>query len=162
MIEEQRQVRGLIVPLEGISLVLPDSIILQIVATAQLTPYANSPKWLRGSLDWQKSKLPVLVFEVAGGLHRVAESGSGGRFLIMKSINHIEKMPFYALQISGVPHPVDFNDANISAVENASINSPLILSQVLVEGEIASIPNLDAIEQMLMSQYGIFTRESAT
>lgn len=161
MAEKQRQVRGLIVPLQGVSLVLPDSTILQVLTTVQPIPYENSPKWLLGSLDWQKRKLPVLAFEIAGRLAVSLKTQAGEHFLVMKSINHIEKMPFYALQISGVPHPVDFSEAGISLVENTSINSPLILSQILVEGEIASIPNLDAIEQILMSQYDIFARENA-
>ncbi len=162
MAEEQRRVRGLIVPLQGVSLLLPDSIILQVLTAVKPTPYENSPKWLLGYLDWQKRKLPALAFEVAGDLHYVAESTSSGYFLVMKSINYIEKIPFYVLQISGVPHSIDFNEASISAVKNANISSPLILNQILVEGEITSIPNLDAIEQILMSQYSIFTYENVT
>ncbi len=158
MAGEQRQIRGLIVPLEGINLAVPDSVILQIVTALQPVSYKNAPRWLLGSLDWQKRRLPAMAFEIAGGLRHTVEGG--GRFLVMKSIRDIERMPFYALQIFGMPHPVIFNDDNISAVENAVINSPLVINQVLVKGEIAGIPNLDAIEEMLMSQYGIFTQES--
>ena len=78
------------------------------------------------------------------------------RILMLKSVNHIEKMPFYAMTLADIPHPLRLNEENISLVENAAASSPLILSEVLVEGEPTVIPNIDALEEMLISQYGIF------
>lgn len=159
MAEQNQQVRALVVPLDGMALVLPDSIILQVLTSAPVTAYENSPKWLSGSVEWQKRKIPTLSFEVASGYR--SERAADVRTIIMKSLNHHEHMPFYALLLSGIPHPVSVDKDNIQSVENASINSPLILSQVLVEGEPASIPNLDALEEMLMSQYGLFQQSEA-
>ena len=36
----------------------------------------------------------------------------------------------------------------------------LILNEVLVEGEPTSIPNIEAVEEMLFNQYGLFNQES--
>lgn len=154
MAEESKEVRGLLIPLSGVRLVLPDSIVLQVLMSASLTKYDDAPNWLIGALEWQKRTIPALSFELASGYGRSNTDTS--RMLVVKSLNNIEKMPFYAIFLSGIPHPVNLNDDNLSVMEEAGISSPLILNQVLIEGEAASIPNLDALEEMLMSQYGLF------
>jgi len=49
----------------------------------------------------------------------------------------------------------------MSAVENASLSSPVILNEVLIDGEPTSIPDLDVLEEMLISQYDLFAEEEA-
>ena len=155
MVGSVKEVRGLLIPLDGIRLVLPDSIILQVLTAARLVKYDNAPNWLLGSVEWQKRIIPTLSFEQATGA-RGGAGMVGSRLLVLKSINNIEKMPFYALVLAGIPHPAILGKDNVSEVEHAALSSPLILNQVLVDGEPASIPNLDAVEEMLMSQYGLF------
>lgn len=154
-----KEVRGLVVPLDGMRLILPDSIVLQILTSIEIKTLDDSPKWLLGSLEWQKRHLPLLSYEAASSYGERAVDVN--RVLILKSMNHIDRMPFYAITLSGIPHPVVLNDANLQEVASAGASSPLVLNQVLVEGEPASIPNLDALEEMLMSQYGLF-QESET
>ncbi len=154
MSETVKEVRGLIVPLEGMRLVLPDSIVLQVLTSVDLESFDNAPNWLLGSLEWQKRRLPLLSYEVASSYSD--RSVETNRVLILKSMNYIDRVPFYAITLSGIPHPAVLNDANLQEVASAGASSPLILNQILVEGEPASIPNLDALEEMLMSQYGLF------
>ena len=52
------------------------------------------------------------------------------------------------------------NEENITVVENASPSSPLILNEALFDGEPVSIPNLDALEEMLISQHHLFAEET--
>lgn len=145
------EVRGLLVPLDGFNLVVPDSVVLQVLSAKEYTDITDGPKWLMGIVDWQKHLIPVLSFEVAAG--RNYEKPEDMLLLVLKSLNDREKIPFYAFFLSGIPHPVRFDQDNLSAVEKASSGSPLILAEVLVYGEQSSIPNLDVLEEMLMSQY---------
>ena len=159
MVEELKQVRGLMIPLQGVRLVLPDSIIVQILTGSEITSISNAPTWLLGTTVWQKRTIPVSSFEVASN-HQYSLIEKP-RLLVLKSINNIDKMPFYAITLSGIPHPVQLTDENMTAVENASSSSPVILNEVLVDGEPTSIPNLDALEEMLISQYGLFAEETS-
>lgn len=153
--KQAQEVRSLQVPLDGMNLVIPDSVILQILNAEDISGIPDSPKWLIGVVEWQKHKIPVISFETAAG-RKHDESQSSHRLLVIKSLANIEKMPFYAVSISGIPHPVRVNDENIGAVENATNVAPVILSEVLVYGEQSSIPNFDVLEEMLISQESLF------
>jgi len=152
-----KEVRGLSIPLQGINLILPDSIIVQIVTGADITPLEAGPDWLLGTISWQKRSIPTLSFEMAASSQY--EAIENPRVVVLKSINNIEKMPFYGLPLYDIPKPARVNKENISVVENATQASPVILNEVLVDGEPVSIPNLDVLEEMLISQYGLFAEE---
>lgn len=154
-VAKQSEVRGLLVPLQGGRLVLPDSVILQVLTGGEIVAVENSPSWMLGIVTWQKRKIPVISFELAS--NQGFSNEEGARILVLKSVNNIEKMPFYAVVISGIPHPVRINAENISAVENRHSTSPMIQDDVLIEGEPVSIPNVEAVEEMLISQFGLFT-----
>lgn len=154
MAKDIKQVRGLSIPLQGVRLVLPDSVILQISTGTEISPVENAPSWLLGTIVWHKRNIPVLSFEMAS--NQKYEQEENPRVLVLKSINSIKKMPFYAFTLSGIPQPLRVSNENLSEVENASSSSPVILNEVLVDGEPVSIPNLDALEEMLISQYDLF------
>lgn len=150
-----KEIRGLIAPLEGLQLVVPDSIVLQIQTSVDVIPVNDAPHWLLGVTEWQERKIPLVSYEAASG-HREHDNGAAERALVLKSLNHAQHMPFYAMTLTGIPRPMNLNNDNIQGVESSGTISPLVLSPVLVEGEPACIPDLDALEEMLMSQYGLF------
>jgi len=159
MAVEAKQVRGLSIPLQAIRLILPDSMIVQIVTGAEISSMANAPTWLLGTTVWQKRIIPAISFEVAA--NQQYDPIEDPRLLVLKSINNIEKMPFYAITLAGIPRPTRASGENMSAVENASLSSPVILNEVLIDGEPTSIPDLDVLEEMLISQYDLFAEEEA-
>ena len=153
-VEAVKEVRSLVMPLQGLQLVLPDSVVLQIIGSSEITPVPDAPSWMLGVITWQKRVIPVLSFEKAANYQYTQEQDP--RILVLKSLNNIEKMPFYAITLTGIPHPIRLNEGNLSVVENAGSTSALILNEALVEGEPISIPNVEALEEMLISQYGLF------
>ena len=152
------KLRGLLLPLEDSSLVLPNSMVLHIMNKATVEPYADAPPWLLGAVSWQKRGVPTLLFEVAAGRRRAVVCATEPRLAIIKSLNYPDKIPCYALKMSATPHPVTLDEQNISTAESPKIGSPLVHSQVSVGGEPAEVPNLDALEQMLINQLGLFTQ----
>jgi chemosensory pili system protein ChpC len=157
MAEAVKEVRGLLIPLQGMRLVLPDSVILQILTGGDIVPLGEAPSWMLGILTWQKRRIPVVSFELAA--NQQYERAADPRIMVLKALNNIEKMPFYAITLAGIPRPFRINEENITVMESASRSSPLILNEVLVEGEPTSIPNIEAVEEMLFNQYGLFNEE---
>lgn len=146
------QIRGLLIPLQGSRLVVPNSLVVQILSDVAITSLSGAPTWMMGTVIWQRRIIPALSFELVS--NRQYQLPENPMALVLKSINKIESLPFYAIMLSGIPHPKQLNDENISAVEHAHSSSPFILNEVLVDGEPTSIPNLDALEEMLAKQYG--------
>jgi chemosensory pili system protein ChpC len=157
MAEAVKEVRGLLIPLQGMRLVLPDSVILQILTGGDVVPLEEAPSWMLGILTWQKRRIPVVSFELAA--NQQYERAADPRIMVLKALNNIEKMPFYAITLAGIPRPFRIKEENITVMESASRSSPLILNEVLVEGEPTSIPNIEAVEEMLFNQYGLFNQE---
>ena len=156
MADAQEKLRGLLLPLEDLSLVLPNSMVVHIMTKAIVAPYANAPPWLLGAVSWQKRDVPALSFEVAVGRRAPAARQTEPRLAIIKSLNYADKIPCYAVTMSATPHPVNLDAENIGAAENTVVGSPLVHSQVSIGGKSALVPNLDAMEQMLISQLALF------
>jgi chemosensory pili system protein ChpC len=150
--QQARAVRCMVAPLEGSQIVVPNSVIIQIVSYSKPEPIKDGPPWLIGKVNWQKRHIPVMSFELATGKAFNPENSASSRYVIFKSLNHRDTMPFYALVISGIPHPERIEQDNISVNPTETPSSPLILNEVTINDETACIPNLDALEEMLIQQ----------
>ena len=160
MAQETAEVRGLMIQLQDISLALPNSLVVQILTGADIQSLQDAPEWLLGTTMWQSRLIPVISFEHAVG--RQYNPLPHPRLLVLKSVRDIEKMPFYAIVISAIPHPVRFTEESLSTVDNPGVEPPaVVLNEVLVEGQPASIPNLDQLEEMLAGHYGLFAETAA-
>lgn len=152
----------MVAPVEGSQILLPNSVIIQIISYTRPEPVKDGPSWLIGTVNWQKRNIPVMSFEMAAGRNFNGADASSSRYIIFKSLNHRDTMPFYAMVVSGIPHPERIDENNISVMENAAPASPLILNEVLVNGESASIPNLDALEEMLIQLHKLLQQDEET
>jgi chemosensory pili system protein ChpC len=81
-----KEVRGLSIFLQGIRLILPDSIVLQILPSADVSPVDNAPDWLLGTINWHKLTVPALSFEAASN-HQYNPM-EDPRMMVLKSINN--------------------------------------------------------------------------
>lgn len=144
---EAEEVRGLHIPLNGISLVLPDSVVLQVLVARNIKKIDDGPTWLVAMLDWQKRRIPLVSFEAAAGMQLSVPEEP--RVIIIKSLGDREHVPFYGLILGGIPSPARFNEENLASLDSTVASSPLIRSEVLLFGEPSSIPDLDMLEEML-------------
>ena len=162
MAASQQTVRALVLPLEGMHLILPSRVVLQVLSNTTIRPYSHSlPKWLIGSIVWQKQFVPVMAFELAidPQTQSLTPPNSKNRVAIVSSLSHNEKIPCYAILLSGVklPRPVQLTTAILQPAP-ATPPSPLIASQIVLEGALLSIPDLDVLQAMLMEHETLVER----
>ena len=135
---------GLLLPLADRTLLLPN------VALAELTPYqipqaiAGAPAWLIGRIGWRNLMLPLLSFEAASGGQ--ALSGSHARVAILNAIGGNPRIKFIALLVQGIPRSIKV-DSSLPGASSAL--APLELAAVQVGDDVAKIPDLVALEQLL-------------
>jgi chemosensory pili system protein ChpC len=143
-----RDVRCLLIPLEGVRLLVPDSAVAQVGSFVQPDPVSNAPAWLLGRIPWQKQLIPLLSFEAANGLFHTPPAGRA-RAAVMKVLDASLKLPCYGLLSTGIPHPLSVTAPALTADEGTPSGGPAVKQAVLLHGEPALIPDLDAIEDLL-------------
>lgn len=136
---------GLLLTLSDRLLVLPNTAIAELVAYRQVQATENSPNWLLGQIRWRDLNLPLLSFEAASNDAAVVTERA--RVVIVNAIGGRPKFRFFALLIQGIPRSVRIETDLLS--EQSEMLLPLELDAVIIDGEIAKIPDLAALEQKL-------------
>ncbi|GLZ85150.1 chemotaxis protein [Metapseudomonas resinovorans] len=135
---------GLLLPLSDRTLLVPN------VALAELIPYRapqatpGLPAWLLGQVAWRDLRLPLLSFEAAAGGE--AKVGSGARVAVLNALGGRPHVKFIALLLQGIPRSLKLE------TDLRRANAPLAaleLDSVQLGTDVAKIPDLVALEQML-------------
>ncbi|MDH4871007.1 chemotaxis protein CheW [Pseudomonas sp. BN515] len=135
---------GLLLPLSDRTLLVPN------VALAELIPYRapqatpGLPAWLLGQVAWRDLRLPLLSFEAAAGGE--VKVGSGARVAVLNALGGRPHVKFIALLLQGIPRSLKLENDLRRANAPLSI---LELDSVQLGTDVAKIPDLMALEQML-------------
>lgn len=150
MINTRLAVRSQIIPIEGDRLLLPNTAVAEIVHYAEPTPVADAPAWLLGLLAWRDRRIPLVSFEAACD-QPLPASGGRAKIAVLNTLNENTALDFFAVLTQGVPQLMLVNEGKIAPIEHETATHPLVLSQVILNGEPALIPNLDVLEEMLLA-----------
>ncbi|MGM0553055.1 MAG: chemotaxis protein CheW [Pseudomonadota bacterium] len=150
---EHEAVEAVIVQLDEGSILLPRSVFLEVTTRAgavQLDAGHSEVPWLGPSLIWQDVQVPVVNVQQLLAPER--DTGSDQRrftrLLVMQSLSEPERMPFYALEVRGTPHPVRITPHNIYALEG--VESHPWSWRVKASGVSTHLLRLDLVEQQLL------------
>lgn len=141
-------VRCLSIPLSGGQLLVPHTAVAEVTGFEPPAPVPNAPAWLSGMLRWRGIDVPVIAYE------RLLENAADGyrpeRIVVLNTLNGNPKLPFVAVLVSGIPRLIVAEQAGIEEVEPLQDEPPALLRRVkMAEGEFI-IPDLDALEQMVL------------
>lgn len=148
--DKTQSVRCILLPLLNDVLLVPHSLVAEIVAYQKVHRVADSPQWLLGVIDWKGNDVPLLSFEAAIG-GEVGEVPPKVQFVVFTAIGAATQGKLYAVRIKGIPHFETIDDTSISAANVSSRANPLIASRVIVNGVAACIPDIDALESMVLT-----------
>jgi chemotaxis signal transduction protein len=150
MADSQNQIKCLILPLEGGSLVVPNAAVAEVLQSQPLRePAESAPTWVCGTLQWQDSpELPVVAFEMLCGQEPSVETEHrhDASVVVLHALAGLPKVHHYGVRISGVPSFEFIDTANLAAADDQSANCDFVASRVYVKGVTAFIPDLEEIE----------------
>lgn len=143
------EIRGIMMPVaEDKKVLLPNAIIAEVVSYKELKPIANSPNWLLGEMNWRGYNLPVICFNsLSTGVH--SRSAKLGRVAVIKALGNIEKMPYFAMIVSGVPRLQLVTQGDLQVHQTDENENNAIASRVTIQDEMSEIPNIRYIEHVL-------------
>ncbi len=143
-------VRSQLIPLEDMRLLLPTTCVAEIIDWQVPEPVDDAPVWWLGMLEWRGLRIPLLSFEAANGRSR-GEISRRGRIAVLNGIGGDPELPFYALQLQGIPHLTLVDQASIDTITEAEESLPLVLEYATLQEQAVLIPDQDKLEALLKS-----------
>ncbi len=145
----EADVRGVLIPLDGCNLLLPNVTIAEVIGFREAAPYPQTPDWLLGEIQWHGRKFPLVSFEQALGAPTKGP-GPRARIAVCHTLSDDPRgLPYIGLVSKAIPRLMGLIPASISPNLTANEASPLVLRQVYVAGQEAIIPDLDALEELI-------------
>jgi len=143
------EIRGIMMPVsEEKKVLLPNAIIAEVVSYKKLQPVENSPNWLFGKINWRGYDIPVICYSsLSTGVH--STKSELGRVAVIKALGDIEKMPYFAMVVSGVPRLQLVTQGDLQVHQTDENENNAIASRVTIQDEMSEIPNIRFIEHVL-------------
>jgi chemosensory pili system protein ChpC len=151
MAEVESVVRSQLLPLNGMSLVLPNTCIAEVIGYRQPEAVDNAPEWLLGMIDWRGLRIPLISFERANE-QPLDGNAKSKRITVLNGINGNDDLAFYGVLTQGIPRLISVNKSRINAITKPDTKLPLALEQTMIDELHAVIPDQDKIENLLKQQ----------
>ena len=144
------QIYAVLMALDGDTLLLPNSAVVEVISRDAVRPADNAPVWMLGNYEVSGRRVPVISFEVLNGGQR-PDDARRSRVVILHSFGkHLEAHAIGVLT-QGYPHLVTLNRNALRPAELRNTDrDDLVLSRVRIASQDAVIPDLETIESDLL------------
>lgn len=139
-----------LLPLQGEQLLLPNTVIAEIIRFGELAPVDGAPPWLLGRIEWRDQVIAVVSFEAACK-EAVAETGRRTKIVVLNAPGDNAQLDFFGVVVQGMPQLLRVREDNIAMIEHETDLHPFIRCHVIVGGETAAIPDMDVLEEKLLA-----------
>jgi chemosensory pili system protein ChpC len=148
MIELPREIRGVMIPVTGGRVLLPNATVAEVITYTAPERIDGAPPWLLGRLGWRGWRLPLFSLPMLAG-HVGEEDTRNARVTVLKGLGGTAQVPFLAMLAQGFPRLTTItSDLLITTGDNTEVG-PGVHSEVLVRDDHAVIPDLGMIEEMI-------------
>ncbi len=149
MSESAEELYSLLIPLDGMRLLLPRACITEVIGYHSPVPVEGCPPWLLGYADWSGRAIPVISFEGSGG-RPVAELGARCKVAIVQAIGGQLVIPFFGIVAQGFPQLVRVSRDVLSVDESQEFSEEDVsLCQLQMLNERPLVPDLERLESMI-------------
>lgn len=142
------KVRCLTLPLHGLTLMLPNTVIAEVTEYRDPVKAANVPEWMLGMISWRGVSVPVIAFEKLLGQEQTILSEET-RFIVCNTLRGNSRIPFIAMKVEGIPHLVQVDNSMLEYDKDVQQTEPVVEAYLRLQGESVIVPNIDVIERML-------------
>lgn len=139
------EIRGVLLPLREAQLLLPNASVSEVVSITELTTVPDMPNWFLGIMSWRQREVPVISFEELVEVPS-DESEPSSKVAICNTLGGNPRRPFIGVLLSSMPKLVRVTQAIITPQENEHELGPAVKRQVIINGEEAWIPDMNAVE----------------
>lgn len=148
MADTPRDIRGVMIPITGGRVLLPNATIAEVVSYTNPEKVPNAPEWLLGRLPWRGWRLPLFSFAMLTG-SAPKENYTSARVAVLKALGGDPKLPFVAMLTQGFPRLTTVTPDSLISAGGEDDRPTGVRAQVLVRADHAIIPDLGAIEALV-------------
>ncbi len=141
-------IAGLLIPLHGVNVVLPNEAVAEIVGYVEPRAVAGAPPWFRGIHEWRGLEVPLVSYEVLNA-RPVPAGVRPERICVLNGVGGKPELPFLGFLSNGIPRLVRVHSDEISVADQKKGPADALVVQLKEAGE-AVIPNVSLLEQMIL------------
>lgn len=142
----------MLLPLNGYDLLLPKSIVSEVIFKPTLNINNDENDWLIGSLEWKQQKVPLISFEHLCNQPRNIHTPHL-RAVIFHVLDHVEKLNYYAVEASAIPRPLILDSRALHKHdEMLNKHSEAISYFVKIGSKELVIPNFEKLEALISAR----------
>ena len=148
MAETLEQLKCVLLATNVDKMVLPNAAIAEIVPVRNLINVANKPNWLLGYLDWRGQSIPLVSFELIGGVRMPSLASQDVKAAVVYTISDDRKFNFMAFLVQGAPQAVTVVPTDVIS-DSLPAEHPAVEQRVLVKGQQASVMDMVKLENII-------------
>lgn len=154
MAEFAPDIRGVLIPITGGRVLLPNATVAEVITYKAPTEPHEGGDWLMGRLSWRGWRIPMFSFAKLAGTSDEEEI-SGAKIAVLKALGGRPDLPFMAMIAQGFPRLTTITPDNLSPMDEDENELPDgVLSRVIVADQDAVIPDMEGLERLVVDGLG--------
>jgi chemosensory pili system protein ChpC len=138
----------MLAPTEEDTLLLPTSVLAEVVDFEQPSPMAEAPPWLIGQIEWEKRQVPVFSFFALINGGDPGEVSSRSKIMVIKSLSESSRVPYLGVLLSELPRMIHVKEFDMEQTGDKS-KSLGVFSRITLDGQDAIVPDLDRLTHLI-------------
>jgi len=143
-------VRSMLLPLQSGNMLVPYSVVQEIIAYRTPQPSGDAPTWVLGILDWHRWRIPVVSAERLLG-NAYSPTAKKRHIVVCNLLNGNDTMPCAGVVTQGIPQLVRVAADAILPIDNSDSAPPWVAEQMRFRGDDVWVPALDVLASKLAS-----------
>lgn len=148
------EIRTIMAALTKDHILLPNTVVAEVLSFTTPEPFADAPAWLLGELTWRGWQVPVISYLRLLDEHADNAITSQARILIIKTLGESTQVNYIGLVIQGLPRLKTVTARALR--ERSSDGLPeALFSKVIIDEQTALIPELGKLTHIVeQAAYG--------
>lgn len=142
------EIRTLLTPLTSGNILLPNSVVAEILEFTSPEPFEKAPAWLLGELEWHGWQVPIVSFLRLINKRSQDSVTKRSRILIIKTLGYSTQLNYIGLLIQGLPK-IKTVSAETLIEGQLEIKSKSVFSKVTVDELPAFIPEIGTMTGLI-------------
>lgn len=149
-----RDIRGVLIQIDGARLLLPNTTISEVLSYADPEPVDGAPAWLLGRTRWRGWEVPLVAFSRAAGISDSEHGDLGSKVAVLKNLRAGDRFPYFALLTQGFPRLVNVSADGLLVEAGEGGLPAAVHARVRLNEDEALIPDLEAMAALIDEALG--------
>lgn len=142
----------MLMPLNGYDILVPKSIVREVVYKPVIESFDDNEDWLLGEVDWQDYVLPLISFEQMCNQPRASKINRT-RAVICHTTDHTSLFPYFGIEVQSMPRPLILDSRALQQHDGMlSKHSEVVAFYVKIGSKVLAVPNFEKLELMIAAR----------